>query len=256
MSKLLFLMMMALSGQVALAQVPKPLIGKTFYNVNKWNMNPRFGGIPTIKFTGTNTANVKKGDIMETAKVRLYKKGFITTTDQRKLSDTFQFEVMPSKTFNAAGYEMKDQYGQTWSTRYSAAAEETSVKAYPEAKAGYVKNVIVLPKRTNEEQYKVELYAGVIQEVDCNSYSMMGVIEEKVLDGYGYTYYNVMTEEKLMGTMRGCLDGVKTTKFISTQPIIIRYNSNIPIVIYTPENVQVRYKVYATDNKWEFARQQ
>lgn len=256
MSKLLFLMMMALSGQVALAQVPKPLIGKTFYNVNKWNMNPRFGGIPTIKFTGANTANVKKGDIMETAKVRLYKKGFIITTDQRKLSDTFQFEVMPSKAFNASGYEMKDQYGQTWSTRYSAAAEEASVKAYPEAKAGYVKNVIVLPKRTNEEQYKVELYAGVIQEVDCNSYSMMGVIEEKVLDGYGYTYYNVMTEEKLMGTMRGCLDGVKTTKFISTQPVIIRYNSNIPIVIYTPENVQIRYKVYATDNKWEFARQQ
>lgn len=256
MRKLLFLMMMALSGQVALAQVPKPLIGKTFYNVNKWNMNPRFGGVPTIKFTGANTANVKKGDIMETAKVRLYKKGFITTTDQRKLSDTFQFEVMPVKTSNADGYEMKDQYGQTWSTRYSGAAEEASIKAYPAPKSGYVKNVIVLPKRTNEEQYKVELYAGVIQEVDCNSYSMMGVIEEKVLDGYGYTYYNVKTEEKLMGTMRGCLDGIKTTKFISTQPTIIRYNSNIPIVIYSPENVQIRYKVYSTNNQWEFARPQ
>lgn len=249
-------MMMTWSGQVALAQVPKPLIGKTFYNINRWNMDPRFGGIPTVKFTSANTASVKKGDIMENARVKLYKKGFIITTEQRKISDTFQFEVMPTKTANADGYEMKDQLGVIWTTRFSGTAEEASTKAYPAAQPGYVKNVIVLPKKNNEEAYKVELYAGLIQEVDCNNHSMLGVIEEKLLDGYGYTYYNVKTEERILSTRKGCPDQKKTTKFISTQPLIIRYNSNTPIVIYTPKDVQVRYKVYTTNNQWEVARPQ
>lgn len=256
MKQVLLVMTMAFLGQSLQAQVPKPLIGKTFYNTDKWNMDPRFGGVPTVKFTGTNTAAVKKGDIMENAKVRLYKKGFITTTDHRKISDTFQFEVMPTKASKADGYEMKDQYGQIWTTRFSASVDGTGLKAYPAAKSGYVRNVITLPKRTNEELYKVELYAGVFKEVDCNSYSMMGVIEEKVLDGYGYTYYNVKTEEKLVGTMRGCLDGVKTTKFIPALPVIIRYNSNAPIVIYAPKDVQIRYKVYTTNDQWEIGRPQ
>ncbi len=249
-------MMIACSGQLALAQVPKPLIGKTFYNINRWNMDPRFGGTPTVKFTSATTANVKKGDIMETAKVKLYKKGFIITTEQRKISDTFQFEVMPAKTSKADGYEMKDQQETLWTTRFSGTAEEASLKAYPAAQSGYVRNVIVLPKKDNEEWYKVELYAGLVQEADCNSHSMLGVIEEKILDSYGYTYYNVKTEERILSTRKGCPDQKKTVKFISTQPLVVRYNSNTPIVIYSPKDVQIRYKVYTTNNQWEVARPQ
>lgn len=249
-------MMMTWSGQIALSQVPKPLIGKTFYNMNRWNMDPRFGGTPSVKFTSAHTANIKKGDVMESARVKRYKKGFITTTDQRKIADTFQFDVMPTKTTNADGYEMKDQHDAIWTTRFSTTPDGAAIKAYPAAQSGYVQNVIILPKKSNEELYKVELYAGVIQEVDCNNHSMLGIIEEKLLEGYGYTYYNVKTEERLLSTRKGCPDQKKTIKFISAQPLMIRYNSNAPIVVYTPKDVQVRYKIYTTGNQWEVARPQ
>lgn len=247
-------MMMTWAGYTALSQVPKPLIGKTFYNMNLWNMDPRFGGTPSVKFTSANTASVKKGDVMENAKVKLYKKGFIITTEHRKIADTFQFEIMPAKTANADGYEMKDQQGAIWTTRFSASPDDAALKAYPEAKSGYVKNVIVLPKKNNEELYKVELYAGVIQEADCNNHTMLGVIEEQQIDGYGYTYYNVKTEERIISTRKGCPDQKKAIQFISTLPLIIRYNSNAPIVIYSPKDVQIRYKIYTTNNQWEVAR--
>lgn len=247
-------MMMTWTGHAALAQVPKSLIGKTFYNVNQWNMNPRFGGTPSVKFTGAATATIKKGDVMEVAKVKRYRNGFITTTTHRKLSDTFQFNTMPGKKANAAGYEMTDQNGALWTTRFSTLPDGAALKGYPEARSGYVQNVIVLPKKNNEALYKVELYAGLIQEVDCNHHSLLGAIEEKQLDSYGYTYYNVKTEERILSTRKGCPDQKKTIQFISTQPVMVRYNSNTPIVIYAPKDVQIRYKIYTTANDWEVAR--
>ncbi len=256
MKKIFALSLSLIIGQTVMAQVPKSLIGKTFYNTNRWNMDPRFGGVPTVRFDAANKATVKKGDIMENATVKKYKTGFILTTAYRKISDTFQFEQFPAVSTKSMDAEMRDQHNHLWSTRFSPYKEIDVLKSFPAAKEDYKRNVINLPQRNNEDKLKIEIYAGILQEVDCNGYMMLGSIDSKNLEGYGYTYYDVTTEERIMGTMKGCPDSKKTLKYISLQPIIVPYNSKLPLVIYAPENVQIRYKVYTSNNEWEFARPQ
>lgn len=243
-------------GLAAQAQVPKSIIGKTFYNTNQWNMSPRFGGVPTIVFNTPSKATIKKGDVVENATVKKYKNGFIVTTTYRKVSDTFQFEKMPSNTAKSVDADMKDQNNQVWSTRFSPIKESSTLKSFPEAKDGFKRNVIHLPKKEGEDRLRVELYAGINEKIDCNSYMLLGSIDSKNLEGFGYTYYNVTTEERMIGTLKGCLDNSKKLAFVSMQPLIIPYNSNLPLVIYAPENVQIRYKVYASSSDWEYARPQ
>ena len=41
----------------------------------------------------------------------------------------------------------------------------------------------------------------------------------------------------------------KVTRFITLRgdPYIIRYNSRLPIVVYVPEDAEVRYRIWSTD---------
>lgn len=244
-------------GQQLSAQVPRSLVGKTFYNTNLWHMEPRFGGVPTVKFDSPNKATVKKGDIVENAVVKKYKNGLIVTTNYRKLSDTFRFEKMPAALARSAEAEMRDQRGQLWSTRFpDQTANAAALRSYPEAKEGHKRHVINLPERDHEERMRIEIYAGVNQEVDCNSYGLTGTIEPKILDGFGHQYYEVQTDGQLIGTLKACADGITTLRYINMLPTMTGYNSRTPIVIYAPQNVQIRYKIYETNDHWEFARPQ
>ena len=47
-----------------------------------------------------------------------------------------------------------------------------------------------------------------------------------------------------MGTMMGCSDRSKQTKFVISRSLTMRYNPNMPIVIYTPQGYEVRYKIF------------
>lgn len=256
MKKIFFLGSCILLAQQLSAQVPRSLVGKTFYNTNLWHLDPRFGGVPTVKFDSPNKATVKKGDIVENAAVRKYKNGFIVTTTYRKLSDTFQFEKMPSNTTVPVEAEMRDQKNQLWSTRFPNSAISGTLRSFPEAKEGYKRNVINLPQRDREAQMKIEIYAGINKEVDCNSYGLTGTLEPKILEGFGYQYYEVQTEGQIMGTLKACPGQSKTLRYISMHPVMTGYNSNLPIIIYAPANVQIRYKIYDTRDHWEFARPQ
>lgn len=253
MKKIIILGLLGIISQQLLAQVPKTLIGKTFHNSARWNMDARHGGVPSIRFESANIASVKKGDVVEEAKVKKYRKGFIITTTYRKISDTLQFDVFPDSKVKKANYEMTDQNGQIWTTSFSSTTESKVLKDFPAATRGYKRSIINLPPQKNEEDWKVEIYAGIMQEVDCNSYQMLGEFQEENLEGFGYTYYKVETEERTIGTLKACLDGKKTTKYIYMFPKMVNYNSKMPIVIYAPEHVQIRYKVYNTKGVWQYA---
>ena len=42
-------------------------------------------------------------------------------------------------------------------------------------------------------------------------------------------------------------DAPKVNRFITIggEPYLIRYNSNLPVVVYAPEGVEVRYRVWS-----------
>ena len=125
------------------------------------------------------------------------------------------------------------------------------LEAFPKAGDGMVRHVLRLPEKKDESAFKVELIAGkTVMVDDVNRYWFAGKIEEVVIEGWGYSRYVI---EKI-GPMAGTLvavdpDTAKVEKFVTLggDPSLIRYNSRLPIVVYVPEGVEVRYKIWTAE---------
>lgn len=124
-----------------------------------------------------------------------------------------------------------------------------NMKAFPPAEEGMVRHVLQLPQRDDEYAFKVELIVGKTVLVDeANRYFFAGKIEEETIEGWGFPRYNVGT----LGPMGGTLMAVdpnlpKVNRFITLggEPYLIRYNSRLPIVVYAPTGVEVRYRIWS-----------
>jgi len=111
--------------------------------------------------------------------------------------------------------------------------------------------VISLPAEKNEELLKVELLIGKREMLDpANRYFFGGVLEKKTLEGWGYDYFIL----KSLGVMAGTLMAIdpslpKVERFITLggEPELHRYNSRLPMVIYVPKGVEVRYRIWRGD---------
>jgi ecotin len=139
---------------------------------------------------------------------------------------------------------------------YLSAADATTdpnMKAFPPAEAGMVRYVLPLPQQKNESAYKVELVVGKTVQVDAqNTYFFGGKIDAKNIEGWGFTRYVVSQ----LGPMAGTLMAVdpnapKVSRFVplSGEPYLIRYNSRLPVVVYAPEGVEVRYKIWSGEGE-------
>ena len=126
-----------------------------------------------------------------------------------------------------------------------------NMKAFPPAEEGMVRYVLQLPKQADESAFKVELIVGKTVLLDeNNTYFFGGRIEEETIKGWGFQRYNVAK----LGPMAGTLIAVdpntpKVARFIALggDPYIIRYNSRLPVVVYVPEGVEVRYRIWKAE---------
>jgi len=127
-----------------------------------------------------------------------------------------------------------------------------NMKAFPPADEGMVRYVLQLPAEKDESALKVELMVGKTVLVDAaNSYFFAGKIEEKNIEGWGYTRYVVSQLGPMAGTlMAPPPNGPKVNRFVSLSgEHLIRYNSKLPIVIYVPEGVEVNYRIWTAGPK-------
>lgn len=123
-----------------------------------------------------------------------------------------------------------------------------NMKAFPPAGEGMVRHVLQLPQQADESGFKVELIVGKTVETDAgNRYFFGGRIEEETIKGWGFPRYTVAR----LGPMAGTLMAVdpnapKVARFITLggAPYIIRYNSRLPVVVYVPAGVEVRYRIW------------
>jgi ecotin len=123
-----------------------------------------------------------------------------------------------------------------------------NMKAFPPAEEGMVRYVLQLPSQADESAFKVELIVGKTVQVDeRNRYFFGGKIVAETIKGWGFTRYKVSTLGPMAGT-RMAVDpnAPKVARFITLggDPYIIRYNSRLPIVVYVPEGVEVRYRIW------------
>lgn len=124
-----------------------------------------------------------------------------------------------------------------------------NMKAFPTAEKGMVRYVLQLPQQADESAFRLELIVGKTVQIDAgNRYFFGGRIEEETIEGWRYTRYIV----RQLGPMAGTLMAVdpnapKVARFITLggDPYIIRYNSRLPVVIYVPEDVSVRYRIWS-----------
>ena len=123
-----------------------------------------------------------------------------------------------------------------------------NLNAFPPAEEGMVRYVLQLPRQADDSAFKVELIVGKTVQVDeQNRYFFGGKIEEETVKGWGFTRYKVSKLGPMAGT-RMAVDpnAPKVARFITIggNPYIIRYNSRLPIVVYVPEGVEVRYRIW------------
>jgi ecotin len=123
-----------------------------------------------------------------------------------------------------------------------------NLKAFPPAGEGMTRFVITLPERADEDLLKVQLLIGKIIKLDAhNRYFFGGRLETKTIPGWGYDRYVL----KSLGPMAGTLMAVdpnepKVDRFITLggEPELLRYNSRLPLVVYVPDGVEVRYRIW------------
>ena len=127
------------------------------------------------------------------------------------------------------------------------------MKAFPPAEEGMVRNVIQLPKQDDESAFKLELIVGKTVRIDQeNRYFFAGSIKRETIKGWGYSRYIVSEFGPMAGTLMAAGPNSPTVdRFITLggEPYLIRYNSRLPVVVYVPEGIEVRYRIWSAGDE-------
>ncbi|MBI6550092.1 serine protease inhibitor ecotin [Xenorhabdus lircayensis] len=138
------------------------------------------------------------------------------------------------------------------STSVFADKKLEDVAPYPAASEGMVRSVIELPQQEQENNYRVELMIGKDMKVDCNHHWFGGQLKTKTLQGWGFDYYVLNNVTGPASTKMACQDQEKTVRFVQVQlgkDAFIRYNSKLPIVVYTPKSMTVKYRIWQASDE-------
>ncbi len=122
------------------------------------------------------------------------------------------------------------------------------LKAFPAAEPGQARFVVQVPKEKDEAALRVELRVGKTVRTDArNRYFFGGRLEAVTVDGWGFTRYVLRELGPMAGTLMAVDPGAPLVeRFVALggEPTLLRYNSRLPLVVYVPDGVEVRYRVW------------
>lgn len=125
--------------------------------------------------------------------------------------------------------------------------------AYPKAGAGKVRHVILLPAIPEEEaeSLKVEIVAGRTIDTDgVNRYRFGGEFREKDIPGWGFSFLEVDALPGPLSTRIAPQEGAPAEKrFVAGPRMLMRYNSRLPIVVYAPEGIEIRWRLWRAEGE-------
>jgi ecotin len=131
-----------------------------------------------------------------------------------------------------------------------------NMQAFPPAEEGMTRLVINLSKQEDESAIKVELIVGKTVKTDAgNRYFFGGTLETESIPGWGFNRYVL----RRLGPMAGTLmavdpDAPQVERFISLggEARLLPYNSRLPLVVYVPEGVEVRHRIWRAEQAQRF----
>jgi len=130
----------------------------------------------------------------------------------------------------------------------STAFAADNMQAFPPAEAGMTRHVISLPKQKDESAFKVELVIGKTVKTDAaNRYFFGGTVETETIPGWGFQRYILRELGPMAGTLMAADPAAQQVeRFVSLggEERLLRYNSRLPVVVYVPEGVEVRHRIW------------
>jgi ecotin len=145
----------------------------------------------------------------------------------------------------------------------AGAVPRLNLTPYPAPEAGQNRWVIqvpgVLPPTTdpslspNPADWRVELIIGKEVEVDCNRTFFSGRVASETIKGWGYKVYRVSNVGPLASTRMACPPGTARRRAfvpMGGKPFVVPYNASLPIVVYAPQELEVRWRL------WKASREQ
>ena len=140
----------------------------------------------------------------------------------------------------------------------AALADDPNMKAFPPVDAEQTRFVINLPRQDDEYAFKVELSIGKTVKTDpVNHFFFGGKLETETIQGWGFDRYILRKLGPMAGTLMGVEPGTPNVDHfvaIGGEPQLLRYNSRLPLVVYVPKGVEVRYRIWRADTKTETAK--
>lgn len=130
-------------------------------------------------------------------------------------------------------------------------ATRATLAPFPQPDASQVRHVIQLPARADEQRIQVEIQVGKPLTIDCNHYAFGGELVERHVPGWGYDYFVYGKEHPLVSTEKACPPDSERSAFVQAVDAnrMLRYNSRMPIVIYTPSDIEVRYLLWHAETE-------
>jgi len=128
-----------------------------------------------------------------------------------------------------------------------------NMKAFPPPDHGMVCYVIPLPAQPDEDALKVELLIGKTVKTDAaNRYFFGGTLATETIEGWGFERYVLPALGPMAGTLMAVDPSAPQVERVITlggEPRLLRYNSRLPLVVYVPQGVEVRYRLWRADAK-------
>lgn len=121
-----------------------------------------------------------------------------------------------------------------------ATESQANLVAFAKAEPGMERVVIHLPARSKATH--VELVIGQNRQVDCNHHRLGGAMEEKVAEGWGFTYYRYEAKPGV-STKMACIGQAPRQAWVQGPQWMVPYNARLPLVVYVTQGHEVRYRL-------------
>ena len=105
----------------------------------------------------------------------------------------------------------------------------------------------------NSATRTMELVAGQTMMTDgVNRMHLATKIESRPLKGWGYTFYEVTGRPIAASTRIAVPEGTPQKEaFVKGAPLMIPYNSRLPVVVYLPKGLEIRYRIWSAEPEFK-----